>query len=247
MYGVFVTFTYPTPTYGAPSPWGYANFYNETEFYTNEVMTSSFAFGLDMYYYDTGTDFQPYWVDYTAGYDLHKIGDPMTESDGRLHSFMAIPHCDTCTSWDIFYDFEFVGTTSNQPNQSSHHLMTGWTLMDMYGPVGLSQTNNRIMYLNGNYQFQRFNLSNTSTRVANGNCEPGANPDYCWRFDTGITTEPSTSGEYVVSWDVSKPIVQPGQADAMVQPDEATTLAAAADELERKAQQFVDARLGGRR
>ncbi len=241
MYGMFVTFTYPTPSYGAPPPYGVADFYNETQMFTDAAMTKSFAFGLNMHYIGTGTDFRPYWIDFTADYTYHYIGDRAAESDGRVHSFMAIPSCDNCKTWDIFYDFEQVGTTGAQPNPSSNHLMTGWTLIDMYGQVGLSQTRNRVMYLNGNYQFQRFDRTNISTRAPAGNCAPGADPKYCFRFDTAVTTTPSTTSERVVSWDVTKPIVNPS-ASPPVAAAEATGAEAAA--LERRAQEFVDARYG---
>ncbi|WP_007023728.1 hypothetical protein [Saccharomonospora iraqiensis] len=245
MYGVFITFTYPTANYEAPPPsWGPANSYNETEFFTDEAMTSSFAFGLRMRYTAEGQQYQPYWLEYTPSYRFHPVGEPMTETDGRLHTFMAIPHCDTCNTWDIFYDFELVGTTEEQPTGRSHHLITGWTLPDMFGPVGIGATSNRIMYLTGNKQFRRFSLSDTRTRVPDGNCDPGADPDYCWRFDTSVVTKPGTSGKYVVSWDVEKPIVKPGStSDSQVPSPMGASVTA--EDLERRAQAFVDSRYRG--
>jgi hypothetical protein len=109
----------------------------------------------------------------------------------------------------------------------------------MLGPVGLSTTSNRVRYLNGNYTWSRFNQANTSTRAPAGDCSPGADPTYCFRFDTAVTTEPSTAGAYVVSWDVTKPIVNPGRAAAQAQSRTAAQQAET-DVLERQAQQFVD-------
>ncbi|OXM44813.1 hypothetical protein [Amycolatopsis alba] len=247
MYGMFVTFTYPTPSYGAPPPFGYADFYNETQLFTDDAMTKSFAFGLNMHYIGSGTDFQPYWIDYTAGYSYNKIGARMQQPDGRLHTFMALPRCDNCATWDIYYDFALVGTTGTQPGPASHHLVTGWSLVDMSGLVALSSTSNRVMYLNGNKQFLRFAQVNTSTRAPAGNCAPGADPNYCFRFTTGVTT---TGGSYpaVVSWDVTKPIVRPGSAPAQAQASTAAvTTGPSALELEQRAQAFADAKFGGNR
>jgi hypothetical protein len=247
MYGMFVTFAYPTPSYGGPPPFGSADFYNETQMFTDEAMTKSFGFGLNMHYIGTQTDFQPYWVDYTAGYSYQKIGSAKTQSDSRLHTFMAMPHCDNCTTWDIYYDFALVGTTGTQPGPSSHHLVTGWTLVDMSGLVGLSTTSNRVMYLNGNYQFQRFAQANTSTRAPAGNCAPGADPNYCFRFDTAVQTTSGSSYPYVTSWDVTKPIVRPGAAVARTDAAARSAEAAEAHKLELRAQAFVDAKYRGKR
>ncbi|MCP2303849.1 hypothetical protein [Actinokineospora globicatena] len=246
MYGVFVTFAFPTPTYSAPAPFGSADFYNETEFFTDDAMTKSFAFGLDMRYSSTGTVFQPYWVDYSNDYVYHNVGTALSAPDGRLHTFMAIPSCDNCSTWDVFYDFAKVGTTGGQPGPSSHHLMTGWLLSGMSGQMGLSATSNRVMYLNGNYQFQRFGRSAVTSRAPAGNCSPGANPKYCFRFDTAITTSPGTGENFVVSWDVTKPMVSPG----LVAHPAPTSGGAGLDDtasLEQRAQRLVDAHLGGKR
>ncbi|GDY33976.1 hypothetical protein [Gandjariella thermophila] len=145
-------------------------------------MAKSFALGLNMQYLGSETDYQPYWVDYTNSYQYRPIGGHITSSDKKPHTFMAIPHCGGCNTWDIFYDFNLVATTGAQPSSSSHHVMTGWDLVGMYGPVSLTRTQNRIMFLDANYQFQRFDRTVTSTRAPDGNCAPGANPDYCWHY-----------------------------------------------------------------
>jgi hypothetical protein len=237
-YGFFVTFAYPTATYAAPSS-GWEDFTNETQFFTDEAMTKSFALGLSMQYRGTQTNYQPYWVDNTNAFTPHTIGSPATASDLKVHTFMAMPHCDSCNTWDLFYDFVFVGTTGAQPNSFSHHLMTGWTLADMYGPVALSATQNRVMFLNGNLQFVRYDKTVTSTRAPDGNCAPGANPDYCWHFDTNVATTTSGSVQYVTSWDVTKRIVKPGAASTSPSPFTAAR-SAVDDDLVRRAQDIAD-------
>ncbi|AUI58419.1 hypothetical protein [Amycolatopsis sp. BJA-103] len=49
-------------------------------------------------------------------------------------------------------------------------------------------TSNRITYLNGNKQFQRFAQVNTSIRATADNCSPVADPNYCLRFTTRVST-----------------------------------------------------------
>ena len=44
-----------------------SHFFNETQFFTDEAMTKSFAFGLRMHYIGTSTDLRSYWADYTTG------------------------------------------------------------------------------------------------------------------------------------------------------------------------------------
>lgn len=241
MYGVFVTFVYPDASYGAPPPFGIADFYNETEFFTDDAMTRSFGFGLDMTYLGSNTEYQPYWVDYNVGYDFNRIGSPAPASDKKNHTFMAIPSCDNCRTWDIYYDFEVVGTTSSQPNPQSRHLMTGWLLQGMSGQVALSKTSNRIRFLDGNDQFRRFDVADVSTRAPAGDCSPGADPDYCFRFNTEVVTVPGTESDFVSAWDVTKPIVHPGSRTA-----EPTAPSADAefDALLARAQRIVDERLG---
>ncbi|MFD4190813.1 hypothetical protein [Amycolatopsis thermoflava] len=241
MYGMFVTFVYPDVTYGGLAPTaGTVDFYNETQFFTDDLMTKSFAFGLNMRYIGTETDYQPYWLDYTNGYNFQKIGGYTTASDKLNHTFMAIPSCGNCTTWDIYYDFVKVGVTGNQPNPMSFHLMTGWDLTDIPGEVGLSTTSNRVRFLDGNNQFRQFNTVDTSVRAPDGYCEPGADPMYCWHWDTNVT---STADGRVVSWDTSKPIVRPAVASPRTaiaappaQPEDDTEIEA----LVARAQRLVD-------
>ena len=145
---------------------------------------------------------------------------------------------------------KIVTGSGTQPGVNSHHLTTGWTLDGNAGNVSLSHTSNRIMFLNGNHQFERFTKTDTSTRVPEGKCSPGADPQYCWRFDTSI----STNGDDVVSWNVTKPHVAPtplvppaplvpalasmtAETEAFAQ---ATGLDHDASEAEARAQRYVD-------
>lgn len=210
MYGLFATFIYPDVSYGPFAGTWPADFYNETQFFTDDAMTKSFAVGLDIHYTGTGSDYQPYWVDYTAGYDFHKIGTPAAASDHRNHTFTVLPTCENCPTWDIYYDFTKVGTTGAQPNPMSHHIMTGWDLTDIPGQVAFTATSNRVRYLTGNNIFAQFRRDAASFRAPDGDCSPGASALYCFHFDTAITTS-GTTGD-VASWDVTKRIVNPGAA-----------------------------------
>ncbi|MBW4717401.1 hypothetical protein [Saccharothrix obliqua] len=249
MYGVFATFAYPGVTFGGAASWP-VDFYNETEFFTDDLMTKSFAFGLDVRRQGTATTYQPYWIDYTNFSGYRSIGTAAGGSDLKVHTFMAIPSCSGCTTWDIFYDYVHVGTTGGQPSPSSHHLMTGWLLTGMYGPSSFPQTRNRVMFLDGNYQFVRFDRAATSVRAPAGDCSIGAHPDYCWRFDTAVSTASGGTAQYVTSWDVTKPMVQPGTF-ATTAPEAGQRAAQDADDetdqLVERAQQIVDQRLKIRR
>ncbi|MFD2422413.1 hypothetical protein [Amycolatopsis pigmentata] len=242
MYGLFVTFIYPDVTYGGLAPTvGRADFYNETRFYTDDAMTKSFAIGLDMRYIGSETDFQPYWVDYTNGATYKPIGSYTMVSDKKNHTFMAIPTCSNCTTWDIYYDFAKVATTGAQPDPDSFHLITGWDLTDIPGEVGLTATSNRVRFLDGNNQFRQFKTTDTSTRVPQGNCAPGADPVYCWRWDTST----SANDNYLVSWNTTKPIVRPS-GTPLAQRDAAATADTEVDALVARAQQLVNQRYAHR-
>ena len=114
MYGVFVTFTYPSATYVGPPPGDPADVHNATEFFTDDAMTRSFTFGVKIHRSDSGSTYQPYWIDYADRFGYRNIGSALNAPDGKLHSFMAIPTCDNCAEWDILYDFEKVGTTGTR-------------------------------------------------------------------------------------------------------------------------------------
>ncbi|MGJ7907729.1 hypothetical protein ACOQFL_14770 [Actinopolyspora sp. H202] len=158
---------------------------------------------------------------------------------------MAIPSCDGCKKWDLYYDFEKIATTVAHPNPDSRHLTTGWTLVDMYGKVAIDETSNRLMYLNGNNTFSRYRMSEVSTRVPEGNCAPGADPNYCFRFESSITKKSGSEYEYAVAWKTSKNIVSPGSA--MKAAPYSASSRTSEDEFQRlvaRAQKIVDQQLG---
>jgi hypothetical protein len=241
MYGYFITFIYPTPTYSAPPTFGSADIRDETNMITGSGLFGGIAVGLDLHYIGTETDYQPYWIDYNNDDTYHYIGAYTTASDLKNHTFMVIPHCSGCSTWDIFYDFNLVGTTASQPSADSFHMTTGWDLYGIYGPVGFNQTQNRIQFLNGNLEFQQFDPGVTSTLSPDGDCSAGADPNYCFHFNTNVSTVTTNSVTTVASWDVSKDIINPATT-ARSKPPLPTSGPSAAQLLTR-AQQIVDQRL----
>lgn len=223
IYGSFTTFVFPTVQHDTSSG-SAGDVYDSTRFYTSDSQSTSYEFGLDVGWGSpTGaTTYQPYWVDYTTGYEYHVIGNWSNQADGKNHTYMSYPHCSGCMSWDLYYDFNFVGTSHDGQNQNSHHLVTGWDLVTSSpGTVSFPLTSNRIQWLDGNYQFHRFSPGEISTRAPEGNCAPGADPNFCFHYDTAVVTD---SAGAVSSWNVTKNIVSPGVAALAV-----TTPGGAAD------------------
>lgn len=206
-YGMFVSYAIPLLEFGAP-PSGATTAAHETEVFTDGAMTKSFAFGIQATYFGDRTEFQPYWADYTNGKPFQPVGPPTTTPDRRLRTFLAIPSCAGCRTWDVFYDYVLAGTTGEQPDVAVHHVMSGWSLDGMYGPVTLGPSSTRLRYLDGNYVFARYDRAETRVRAPDGDCGAGADPEYCWHFDTRITDTGGTPA-YVTAFEVTKPIVRP--------------------------------------
>ena len=247
MYGYFITFIYPTPTYNAAPPSGSADLYDETNMITSDNLSGGIAIGLDMHYTGSETDYRPYWIDYTNHGAYNFIGTSTTTSDAKNHTFMVIPHCNGCTTWDVFYDFNLVGTTGTQPANDSFHISTGWDLSGISGHAGFSQTQNRIRFLDGNDVFNQFDPNVVSTLSPDGNCLPGVDPAYCFHFTTNISTVTSGSATTLSSWDVSKNIISPA-SNVINEPSSTAVAAPGADNaLVAAAQHIVDTRLGRHR
>ena len=206
MYGSFTAFIFPSVSHSTSSA---GNAYNATRVFTDDVnMSTSYETGLEVGWGSpTGaTTYRAYWVDYTGGYDYHPIGDFVNTPDSRQHTFMSLPHCDGCRSRDVFYDFNFAGTTKDGVNVASHHVVTGWELSSSsYNDIAFGRTTNRIQWLNGNLTWERFSPTNVKTRAPNGDCSIGSDPAYCWRFDTSVTQDGAGS---VAAWEVTKSTVR---------------------------------------
>ncbi|WP_331738220.1 hypothetical protein [Embleya sp. NBC_00896] len=204
MYGVFLTFVHRPVAYGPGSdPAGEA--YNSTRMFTADDLGRSFEMGLRARNDPAGTRYQPFWANHGENYEFHAIGPEQDVADNRFHSWMAVPACDGCAAWRIHYDFNPVGETTAQGSPSARHTVTGWDLPAEYAQSSFPQTQDRIRYLNGNGQFLRHPTTHLSVRTPAGNCEPGADPAYCFRFTTAMTT----AGADLVSWDVAKDVVTP--------------------------------------
>lgn len=210
MYGSFTSFMFPVVSHGTSSA---GNAYNATRVFTDDAnMSTSYETGLEVGWGSpTGaTTYRAYWVDYTGGYSYHPIGDFTNTPDDRPHTFMSLPHCDGCRSTDIFYDFNFAGTTMDGVNAASRHMVTGWELdSGSYNDITFARTANRIQWLTGNQTWARFTPAEVKTRAPNGDCSIGSHPAYCWRFDTNIVRDGSGS---VAAWEVTKPSVQSAEA-----------------------------------
>ncbi|MFF7249890.1 hypothetical protein ACFZBU_39005 [Embleya sp. NPDC008237] len=204
MYGVFLTFVHRPVAYGAGSdPAGEA--YNSTRMFTADDMGRSFEMGLRARNDPGGTRYQPFWANHGENYEFHAIGPEHNVADNRFHSWMAVPTCSGCATWRIHHDFNPVGETSAQGAPFARHTVTGWDLPAEYAQSSFPRTQDRIRYLNGNGQFLRHPTTHLSVRAPAGNCEPGADPAYCFRFTTTL----NTTGDQLVSWDVAKDVVTP--------------------------------------
>ncbi|MFD9701271.1 hypothetical protein [Lentzea sp. NPDC059081] len=212
MYGSFTAFIFPSVSHSTSSA---GNAYNATRVFTDDAnMSTSYEAGLEVGWGSpTGaTTYRAYWVDYTGGYNYHPIGDFVNSPDGRQHNFMSLPHCDGCRSTDIFYDFNFAGTTKDGVNAASHHVVTGWDFSSSsYNDIAFTRTTNRIQWLNGNLTWERFSPAEVKTRAPNGDCSIGSHPAYCWRFDTSVTQDGAGS---VAAWEVTKSPVLAAKAVA---------------------------------
>lgn len=220
MYGTFTSFRYPVVQHDA----GSGEAYNSTRFFTSDTLATSYEFGLAVSWGSpTGnTAYSPYWVDYSAGYEYHALPGFTNTPDDRNHTFMTFPHCDGCRSWDLYYDFNYVATTREGQTPYSHNIVTGWDISATSpGSVGFPLTSNKIQWLNGNQVFSRFGRTGVSTRAPQGDCSPGAHPDYCFRFDTTVGVDGQAA---VASWDVAKPVL--GMKAANTTPQRVTPMAA---------------------
>ncbi|WP_331773314.1 hypothetical protein OG948_59015 (plasmid) [Embleya sp. NBC_00888] len=204
MYGVFLTFVHRPVAYGAGSdPAGEA--YNSTRMFTADDLGRSFEMGLRARNDPGGTRYQPFWANHGENYEFHAIGPEHNVADNRFHSWMAVPTCSGCAAWRVHYDFNPVGETTAQGAPFARHTVTGWDLPAEYAQSSFPQTQDRIRYLNGNGQFLRHPTAHLSVRAPAGNCEPGADPAYCFRFTTTL----NTTADHLVSWDVAKDVVTP--------------------------------------
>ncbi|AHH98778.1 hypothetical protein [Kutzneria albida] len=220
MYGTFTTFRYPAITYASTAPLN-STAYNGTRMFTSNNLSTSFELGMGASFTDQGAlVYQPYFWDYGPTSRYNPIGDVLFKPDDRLHSFMGMPHCTGCTTWDVFYDFNMIGTTQAGDTPTAHHVSTGWTLDGELANVSFPQTQNRIQYLDGNNTFQRFSIKDLTIRAPEGNCSPGADPKYCFRFTTGANVSPART---VISWDVSKDVVTPPRLSPRTAPTTTTT------------------------
>jgi len=213
MLGAFYTLVYPTVRYGAGSFPG-AEAFNSTTFYFGSTLTQNLDFGLHVTYNGTTTSYSPYWVDETSSFVLHPIGPATTAPDGRNHSFMILPHCGGCNTWDVFYDFNIVGTSRAAPTNRSRDMVTGWDLSGEFGKVSFANTQNHVQWLDPANLFEQFDTTWVSTRHPDGDCRAGADPEFCFKFTTNISTVTDATVTRVSSWDVAKSIVKPGQSAA---------------------------------
>ena len=241
-YGYFVTFIYPSVTFGGAPTGSSGELYDETNMITSLDLSGGIAVGLDIHYDGTTTEYRPYWIDYTNHGSFNFIGSFPNTSDGENHSFMVLPHCNGCTTWDVLYDFNPVGTTGAQPENSSFHITTGWDIVGIPGYSGFNLTQNRIQYLDGNTVFNQFDPSWISTLSPDGDCSTGADPALCFHFGTNISTATNNPVTTISSSDVSKDILTPpasAAGAAKVAKTPAVTHATPQDDLTAKAQPAV--------
>lgn len=227
-YGIFTTFIYPDVSHDR----GWSTTRNITRFYTDPVNGEWIELGIRVEArHEGGVTYQPYWYAHPHGPATRM--PESTVSDRKVHTFMAIPHCSGCKQWDVFYDFDPVGTTPELSSDMALYMSTGWHAD--YDTTAIGRTRNRVKFLNGNRTFEPFSRSTTSTLVSTRLCSSVR----CTWYDTSL----SLDGDYVSSWDVA---LNSSPAARFTTPSESLSSSAGEREvveLERRAQQIVDERL----
>ncbi|WP_435217673.1 hypothetical protein [Streptomyces sp. bgisy034] len=106
--------------------------------------------------------------------------------DGTNHTYMVLRQ-DNTDQWDVLYDFNWVGTTTDQlavPQGNANRIDIG---LEVMGPQYLTvpQIANRVQYLAENKTWYRAATANTAQVASLGLCGQGSTAPYC--FDMQLT------------------------------------------------------------
>ncbi|WP_229328300.1 hypothetical protein [Streptomyces sp. UNOC14_S4] len=175
----------------------------------------------------TTSTYGPQWMEQgNSGGTMRAIaqGTDPAKPDGTNHTYMLLRQA-SGDQWDVLYDFNWVGSTTDQlkvPRGNSNRIDIG---LEVMGPqhVTVPEIANRVQFMAENKTWYRADTANTAQVATLGVCGqdmPWVNPPrkyqppYC--FNTKLT-----DGSKFTQWNVSKPGPAPSPA-----PPSAATLAA---------------------
>lgn len=174
------------------------------------------------------TSYDAYWVEWGNGqqqYHLISAADaPGSDTpNGRNHTYLIESRGDT-GPWDVFYDYNRVGTTSQQASGSTRSVRTGLAVRYPQA-TAINSLTSRMQWRDGNGQWRRPYLEETGTGDPKACEAPPRYEDYNypqinlppWCFTSSYTTRPSAipgQPTEVDSFTVSKPGVLAAPAAA---------------------------------
>ncbi|MEV7356849.1 hypothetical protein [Kitasatospora sp. NPDC091276] len=206
-------------------------------------IASSATVRIGLYAQKTGAQsasYAPHWEevpDQGGGRETAiNVGVGPDRADGRNHSYL-LQRQDNGDQWEVFYDFNSVGTTTGQKPVSrasdGNRVDVG---LEVNHPehVDVPVFEDRPQWMDENKVWGRFAPANTATQLGLGRCgdlRPGStSPNtapYCFTAQQTTSTPPPPSFPVTTSWNVGKPLAEP----APIAPVTARTLASPA--LER--------------
>ncbi|MDX3804126.1 hypothetical protein [Streptomyces sp. AK04-3B] len=110
-------------------------------------------------------------------------GTNPSKPDGTNHTYMVLRQ-DNTDQWDVLYDFNWVGTTTDQlavPRGNANRIDIG---LEVMGPQYLTvpQIANRVQYLAENKTWYRAATANTAQVASLGLCGQGSTAPYCFNM-----------------------------------------------------------------
>ncbi|MEU4862527.1 hypothetical protein ACIG0C_29965 [Kitasatospora aureofaciens] len=145
------------------------------------------------------------------------IGVGPDQADGRNHSYL-LQRQDNGDQWDVFYDFNSVGTTTGQkpvPRASEGNRIDVGLEVNHPEHVDVPVFEDRALWMDENKVWGRFAPANTATQLGLGKCgdpSPSGTPHtapYCFTAQQEPNTQPLPSPPGTVSWNVGKPLAAP--------------------------------------
>ncbi|GAB7184568.1 hypothetical protein ATKI12_6378 [Kitasatospora sp. Ki12] len=137
------------------------------------------------------------------------VGSGPSLADGRNHSYL-LQRQDDGAQWEVFYDFNSVGTTTGQKPVSrdahGHRIDVG---LEVSHPehVNVPVVENRPQWMDENKVWARFAPANAATTLGLGKCGdlmPGTTTPYTAPYCFTAQQNPQPSG--TISWNVAKPL-----------------------------------------
>lgn len=129
-----------------------------------------------------------------------KAGVDPNKPDRRNHTYMALRKS-TGNQWDVLYDFNSVGSTTEQLKVvpgSTNRIDTGLHLMG-HEYMDVPEIADRLRFMDGNNTWRRVKNENTAKVVSLPQCSATKKPPNCFK------TRLSTDGAVFNQWTVSKP------------------------------------------